>query len=101
MDAEALWYNAAQIESILIQWDDGTPDNIKMFSTPSGSETTELTELLLTKIIRDGDSAELLSADALKGCFQSHVFFELDFSGTVVVSDSYNVFFDQALITSG
>lgn len=54
MDAEALWYNAAQIESILIQWDGGTPDTIKMFSIPSGTETAERTELLLTKAVSDG-----------------------------------------------
>ena len=100
VNAEALWYNAAQIESILIQWDDGTPDNIKMFSIPSGTETAEMTELLLTKMVSDGDSVELLNADALKGRFQSHVFFELDFGGTVIASDQYNVFFDETLVVS-
>lgn len=93
--SEALWYDAARIDSILIQWTGGTPGNIKMFATPSGSETTEETTLLLTKIVRDGDSAELLNADALKQGFQNHVFFQLDFGGTVVVSDQYNVFFDE------
>lgn len=100
VNAEALWYNAAQIESILIQWDGGTPDNIKMFSIPSGTETTEMTELLLTKMVSDGDSAELLNADALKGRFQSHVFFELDFGGAVIASDQYNIFFDETLVVS-
>lgn len=91
---EALWYDAARIESILVQWEGGTPDNIKMFATPSGSETMEETELLLTKPISDGDSVELLDADSLKSGFQNHVFFELDFGGGVIItSDLYNVFY--------
>lgn len=91
---EALWYDASRIESILIQWEGGTPDNIKMFATPSGSETIEETELLLTKSIADGDFVELLDADSLKTGFQNHVFFELDFGGGVIVtSELYNVFY--------
>ena len=91
---EALWYDAGRIESILIQWEGRTPDNIKMFATPSGSETIEETELLLTKSVSDGDSLELLDADSLKYGFQNHVFFELDFGGGVIVtSEIYNIFY--------
>lgn len=92
--AEALWYNAANIESILIQWDGGSPDNIKLFSTPSGTETTEMTELLLTKMILDGESVALLDADVLKDGFQNHVYFELDFGSEIISSEVFNVFFD-------
>lgn len=95
--AEALWYNAANIESVLIQWEGGSPDNIKMFATPSGTETTEMTELLLTKSISDGETVALLDADALKAGFQNHVFFELDFGDEVISSDIFNVFFDGDL----
>lgn len=94
---EALWYDMAKVESILVQWEGGTPDNIKMFSTPSGSETMEMTELLLTKSVPDGDTAVLLNVSSLKErlkeAFQEHVFFELDFGGTVVASDIYSVFY--------
>ena len=90
---EALWYDAGRIESILIQWKGGTPDNIKMFATPSGSDTIEETNLLLTKSVADGDSLELLDADSLKYGFQNHVFFELDFGGVIVTSDLYNIFY--------
>ena len=91
---EALWYDAGRIESILIQWKGGTPDNIKMFATPSGSETIEETELLLTKSVSDGDFLELLDADSLKYGFQNHVFFELDFGdGVIVTSEIYNIFY--------
>ena len=91
---EALWYDAGRIESILIQWKGGTPDNIKMFATPSGSDTIEETNLLLTKSVADGDSLELLDADSLKYGFQNHVFFELDFGGGIIVtSELYNIFY--------
>lgn len=90
---EALWYDAARIESILIQWEGGTPDHIKMFATPSGTETTEMTELLLTKTVLDGGSAALLNADTLKNQSSSHVYFELNFGDNAIVSSElYNVF---------
>lgn len=93
--AEALWYNAANIESVLIQWEGGSPDNIKMFATPSGSETTEMTKLLMTKLVLDGETVALLNADVLKAGFQNHVYFELDFGNEVIVSDLFSVFFDD------
>lgn len=92
---EALWYNSAQIESILIQWEGGTPDNIKMFATPGGTETMEETELLLTKNVLDGDCVGLLDADALKGKYQVHIFFQLEFGEENITSDLYNVFYDE------
>ena len=92
---EALWYNSAQIESILIQWEGGTPDNIKMFATPSGTETMSETELLLTKVVLDGDTVELLDADTLKDKFMTHVYFQLEFGGNIVISDMYNIFYDE------
>ena len=90
----ALWYNAAEIDSILIQWEGGTPDNIKVFYTPGGTETQEQTQLLLTKSISDGDTLALLSADALGKITMGHVYFELDFGPTDVTSEVYNIMFD-------
>lgn len=89
---EALWYDAAQIDSILVQWKGGTPNNIKIFLTPSGSETEELTKLLLTKSILDGESAVLLNADSIKEEFQAHITFEMDFGGNKITSEIYNVY---------
>ena len=95
----ALWYNAAEIDSILIQWEGGTPNSIMVFYTPSGTETMEQTELLMTKSILDGDTVALLSANVLKEIVQGHVYFELDFGTTIVTSDIYNVFYDPSLST--
>lgn len=95
---EALWYNSANIESILVQWDGGSPNSIQMFATPSGTETTDETELLLTKTVTDGDSVELLDADTLKAGYMMHVYFQLDFgNGNIIVSDLYNIFYDETM----
>ena len=90
---EALWYNAAQIESILISWEGTPPNSIKIFATPSGTETLEKTKLLLTKQILDGDNVELINADVLKTLVQDHVVFVLDYGENMVSSDMYNIFY--------
>ncbi len=94
---EALWYHAADIVVIMIQWEEGTPDTIKMFATPSGSETMEETELLVTKSIKDGEHVVLLSlpADQLKRLYMTHVYFELDFQGNIITSEDYNFIYDD------
>ena len=90
----ALWYNAAEIDSILIQWEGGTPDSIQVFYTPGGTETMEQTELLMTKSVPDGDTVALLNADALEKISMGHVYFVLNFGQTAVTSDVYNMFYD-------
>lgn len=98
---EALWYNFAGINSILLQWSGGTPKTVKMFFTPAGSETVEETELMEVKTPMDGETALLLSAGPLhREDLSGHLYFELDFGGgEVVVTDSlYNGFFDPVLL---
>lgn len=96
VDAEALWYNSANIESILVQWEGGIPNSIQMFATPSGTETLDETELLLTKAVKDGDSVELLDANSLKDGYMLYVYFQLDFGNdNIIISDLYNIFYDE------
>lgn len=94
VEPEAGWYNAAGIDSILVQWVGNTPNNIKIFCTPTGTETEEYTELLLTKSVLDGNLAALLSADVLEEGIMGHVYFELDYGNTVIVSEIYNIIND-------
>lgn len=93
---EANWYNAAEIENILITWNGGAAESIQMFATPTGTETMEQTELLGTKAISDGESAALLSADALHSDKISsvHLYFQINIDGEVVTSKTYNVFYE-------
>ena len=98
VDAEALWYNAARIELILLQWEGGTPNNVRVFRIPTGSETMEQMELLLTKSILDGDEVALLDAEILNNIGMSHLFFELDFGTEIVTSEEYNIFYDEDVL---
>ncbi len=99
VDAEALWYNAARIEIILLRWEGGTPTNVRVFRIPTGSETMEQMELLLTKSIPDGDEFALLGAEILKDIGMSnHIFFELDFGTEIVTSEEYNILYDENLL---
>lgn len=99
VDAEALWYNAARIEIILLQWEGGTPTNVRVFRIPTGSETMEQMELLLTKSIPDGDEFALLDAEILKDIGMSnHLLFELDFGTEIVTSEEYNILYDENML---
>ncbi len=98
VDADALWYNAAAMDSILIEWEGGTLESIKMFSVPTGTETLEQTELLLTKMITDEGKAALLCAEALQNISMAHVCFELDFGDTTVISEDFNIFYDKSIL---
>lgn len=99
VDAEVLWYNAARIETILLLWEGGTPTNIRVFRIPTGSETMEQMELLLTKSIPDGDEFALLDGEILKGIGMSnHLFFELDFGTEIVTSEEYNILYDEDML---
>ncbi len=98
--SEALWYNSAKIESILLQWTGGTPATVKMFFTPAGSETMEDTELLVTRSPDDGETALLISADPLhRDNLMGHLYFELDFGEGCVVAanDLYNIYYDPTM----
>ena len=78
----------------MIQWEGGCPNTIKMFATPNGSNTIDETKLLLTKEVKDNDFVELLDADAFRDEFMIHVYFQLDFAGTIVTSPDYNVIYE-------
>ncbi|MCM1189040.1 MAG: helix-turn-helix domain-containing protein [bacterium] len=95
VEAEALWYNAAQITCIYVQWDGDTPDTVKIFSTPGGSELLEETELLSTQVMLHDENFLLLSAEPLKNISQGHIFFGLDCGDNVVISETYNLFYEE------
>lgn len=99
---EALWYNTAGIDLIVIDWDKGSPNLVQMFFCPSGTETAEMTEILFTKAVYDGDSVVLLSAEPLKNEDRmGHLYFQLDYGYTIVKSDEYNVFYDPEWLENG
>lgn len=95
---EALWYNAAYIESILIQWEGYAPESISIHYIPGGSEMIEYAEILSTKEVLDFGTAALLNAKVLKNeQISGHVTFTLNYGGFTINSDQYNVFYDPEL----
>jgi hypothetical protein len=99
--AQALWYNMADVNSISAQWSGGTPNTVRLYYTPAGTETAEQLELLQTKVPLDGDTEVLFSLEELdKTNLYGHMQIELDYGGTTVASDLYNVFFDSDLSSS-
>ena len=93
-------YNAAEIDSILIQWTGNVPlRTVKMYFASSGADIVQ-TELLDVSIPADAGNAWLLSADALhRDDLEGYLYFELQFDGgeTITTYDPYKmdyVFFD-------
>lgn len=92
------WYNSAEIDIILIQWEGDAPDNIKIFYKAGNTEITENveeTKLLKTQKVLEGDTAALFGIDALESYTQGHFWFELDYGEEVVISDTCNIFYEQ------
>lgn len=88
------WYNSALLDTILIQWEGGTPNNIKLFYRAGLEEYAEQTELLVTKTILEGDVAALFGANVLEPYTQGHFYFELDFGENVIRSNIYNMYYE-------
>lgn len=94
VSAEALWYNLRDVDSILVEWTGVTPETVRLFYTPAGTETGEQTQLLMTKTPLDGDSKVVLSLSELdKTEFYGHFQIEAAFGENKATQD-YNVFYD-------
>lgn len=92
---EALWYNLADADNILVEWTGMTPNTVRLFYTPAGTETAEQTQLLMTKVPLDGDSKVILSLSELdKTELHGHFQIELTY-GTKKDTIDYNVLYDS------
>lgn len=93
VSAEALWYNLRDVDHILVEWTGVTPNTVRLFYTPAGTETGEQTQLLMTKGPLDGDSKIVLSLSELdKTALYGHFQIELAFGERKTTHD-YNVFY--------
>lgn len=91
---EANWLTAYLIDSILIDYTGSDLQTVKVFFTPSGTETAEDSELLITKPVTS-DGAVLLPADSLhRDSLMGHIQIELDFGSTTVKSELINIIYD-------
>lgn len=89
------WYNLADVDVILIQWEGESPNNIKLLFTAAGTDTAGETRLLQTKPVPAGDSAVLFGAGALGEEREGSVWFELDYGDSALVSEKYRLFYED------
>lgn len=97
---ETLRYNAAQITCILVQWEGTAPDSVKIFSTSGGSDLLSETALLLTQPLAKDENLALLSAVSLQSILQGKVIFGLDYGDHVIMSEVYDIFYDEEALRS-
>lgn len=96
---EALWYNMYQADYVVVSWDGDIPETIEIYTIPAGSNTMEEKELVLTKVIQRERSAALISLETLKQKdISAHLFISLNYGEHAVVSDGYNIFYDDSEI---
>ena len=99
--AEALWYNMAHVDRILVKWTGATPETVQVYYTPSGTETIDQVELLCTKAIWVNNDEIVFSTEELGFAkmkyVQGHLQIDLSFSETKASSEIYNVFYDPTI----
>lgn len=99
--AEALWYNMAHVDRILVKWTGATPETVQVYYTPSGTETIDQIELLCTKALWVNTSEIAFSTEELSFAemeyVQGHLQIELGFGEKKVSSEIYNVFYDTTI----
>lgn len=99
--APALWYNFANVATIKVKWVGATPETVRMYYTPAGTDTIDETTLIGLKSPRnesvaDGEIsfavAELDIPDI--SSLMGHLQIDLDYGATKVTSEIYNVIYD-------
>lgn len=96
VEAEAGWFNTAEIDTVMVQYGGGTLDSVQAFCTPTGTEMLEYTNLLLTKSVLDNSGVLLISADFLQITVPSgHLYFEFAFGSEIRTSEIFNVFYEK------
>lgn len=98
VEQDALWYNLYWVEEILVHWTGTSPDTVRAYYTPSGTEMADQLELLQTKMVLDGDGQTTFSmAEWERSDWHGDLQIELDYGDSKVVSDLYNVFLDPEI----
>ena len=93
---EANWYRTENIDSIVVQWSGREPEMVQMFYTVAGTETTELMELLQTKVPASAENTVTLSAESLhRDSLMGHLQIVIDFGSSQIKSEFYNVIYDS------
>lgn len=96
VEDEANWYPAAGIRGVLITYTGPSPNAVKLFATPTGTEMTAYTELWLTQDILTHEGFILLPLNLSEKTgdgLMVHFYAELQFDDqTTITSDSFNLY---------
>lgn len=95
--SEALWYNMAQVETMRVRWTGATPDLVRLYYTPAGTETIEKTQLLLTVSPTAGEELVLPLGELDRTKWYGHLEVELTL-GDGRVTETFNVFYNPELL---
>lgn len=97
--ADAGWYNTAVLSQIIVSWDGPTPDTVRFFFTPTGTEVMDQEELLQTIAPLDGENSVTLSASVLRRQnLMGHLTVVLGYGNETRQTDPWNVFYDEEAV---
>ncbi len=93
------WYNTAVLSQIIVSWDGPTPDTVRFFFTPTGTEVMDQEELLQTLAPLDGENSVTLSASVLRRQdLMGHLTVALGYGNETRQTDPWNVFYDEEAV---
>ena len=95
--SNALWYNMANIDYMVVSWSGDIPQTVDIFLTPTGTNTTEQKELVLTKAITQENRSVLIDLSILKReDLMAHMSVMLNYGDTATsISTEMNVMYDE------
>ena len=95
--SNALWYNMANIDYMVVSWSGDIPQTVDIFLTPTGTNTTEQKELVLTKAITQENRSVLIDLSILKReDLMAHMSVMLNYGDTATsISSEMNVMYDE------
>ncbi len=89
---EAGWYDAGSIGSIRVSWNGREPETVQMFTAPTGTEMSEYTQLLATRVVKTAENAAVFGPECVEGLNMNHVWFVVNFDSThILTSEIINI----------
>ena len=90
------WYDLGKASSVTVAWAGLTPDTVRLFYTPSGTDTAEETRLLGVRVPEDGGGEVSFAITELDmpASLLGHIQAELDYGTVKAVSEIYKAVYE-------
>ena len=90
------WYDLGKASSVTVAWAGLTPDTVRLFYTPSGTDTAEETRLLGVRVPEDGGGEVSFAITELDmpASLLGHIQAELDYGTAKAVSEIYKAVYE-------